>query len=256
MRILVLGGSTESSDLSRRLAADGRFEVVLSLAGRTRNPGAQPVPLRSGGFGGVDGLVAWLREHRTEAVIDATHPFAARMSAHAVAACRQLDVPLASIDRPAWLRQPGDDWLGVASAAEAVTALGALQRRVLLTMGRLELGAFAAAPQHHYVARMIDAPGDVALPPDLRVLLARGPFDEAAEAALLDDEKIDVIVSKNSGGGAAYGKIVAARQRGLRVIMIARPHKPRGTLLANPVDAMAWLERGLHQNVSRSPRGV
>lgn len=256
MRVLVLGGSTEASDLSRRLAADGRYEVVLSLAGRTRNPAAQPVPLRSGGFGGVDGLIIWLREHGTDAVIDATHPFAARMSGHAVTACRHLGIPLASIDRPAWQPAPGDDWLHVDSANDAATALGALPRRVLLTMGRLELSAFAAAPQHHYIARMIDAPGDIALPPDIKVLLSRGPFDEASEAALLDDEKIDVVVSKNSGGSAAYAKIIAARERRLPVVMIARPDKPRGALQCSPVEAMAWLEQRLHQTLSRSPRGV
>ncbi len=255
MRVLVLGGSTESSELSPLLAADRRYQVVLSLAGRTLNPKAQPVPLRSGGFGGVDGLVAWLRENGTEAVIDATHPFAAQMSANAVAACAQLGLPLASIDRPAWLPAQGDDWVSVAGAAEAALALGEKPQRFLLTVGRLELGAFASAPQHRYVARMVDAPGDMALPPDMKVLLARGPFDAASEAALLDDEHIEVVVSKNSGGDAAFAKIVAARERGLVVVMIARPHKPRGELLARPVDALAWLER-LHQDLSRSARGV
>ena len=255
MRVLVLGGSTESSELSPLLAADGRFEVVLSLAGRTLNPKKQPVPLRSGGFGGINGLVAWLRENRTEAVIDATHPFAAQMSANVVEACAQLGLPLASIDRPAWQPQPGDHWVSVDSAAEAALAISETPRRVLLTVGRLELSAFTSAPQHRYVARMVDAPGDMALPPDMKVLLARGPFDAASEAALLDDENIEVVVSKNSGGSAAFAKIAAARERGLVVVMIARPHKPRGELMPNPVDAMAWLDR-LHQTLSRSARGV
>lgn len=256
MRVLVLGGSTESSELARSLAADGRFDATLSLAGRTANPRTQPVPLRSGGFGGVDGMVAWLKDNAIDAVIDATHPYAAQISANAVAACKQCKIPLASIDRPAWTQQAGDDWISVASAADAATALGATPRRVLLTVGRLELGAFAAAPQHHYVARMIDAPGDIALPPDLRILLSRGPFDDASDAALLDDEKIDIIVSKNSGGSAAYGKIIAARARGLAVLMIARPHKPRGELLQSPAAAIPWLAQLLHQRVSRSARGV
>ncbi|UZE47536.1 cobalt-precorrin-6A reductase [Rhodopseudomonas sp. P2A-2r] len=256
MRVLVLGGSTEASELSPLLAADGRFDAILSLAGRTLNPRAQAVPLRSGGFGGVDGLKAWLREHGTEAVIDATHPFAAQMSAHAVAACAQLGIPLTSIDRPAWQPVPGDDWRSVDSVTDAVGALGAAPRRVLLTVGRLELSAFAAAPQHHYVARMVDPPGDIALPPDLHVRLARGPFDLASEAALLDDEQVEVIVSKNSGGGAAYAKIVAARERGIPVVMIARPHKPRGDWLASPAAAIPWLEQRLHHSLSRSARGV
>jgi precorrin-6A/cobalt-precorrin-6A reductase len=256
MRVLVLGGSTEASELSPLLAADGRFDAILSLAGRTVNPKAQALPLRSGGFGGVDGLKAWLREHGTEAVIDATHPFATQMSAHAVAACGELGIPLASIDRPAWQPMSGDDWHSVDSVMEAVEALGALPRRVLLTVGRLELSAFAGAPQHRYVARMVDAPGDIALPHDLKVLLARGPFDLASEAALLDDERVEVIVSKNSGGGAAYAKIIAARQRRIPVVMIARPHKPRGEWLANAAAAIPWLEQRLHHGLARSARGV
>jgi precorrin-6A/cobalt-precorrin-6A reductase len=257
MRVLVLGGSAESSELSRLLAADGRFEATLSLAGRTANPKAQPVPMRTGGFGGVDGLVAWLKAHAIDATIDATHPFAARISANAVAACRLLGIPLASIDRPKWQQAPGDDWLSVSGAADAAAALGMTPRRVLLTVGRLEIGAFAASPQHHYVARMVDPPGDIALPPDLRLLFARGPFDEASEAALIESEAIDVIVSKNSGGAAAYAKVAVARKRGIPVVMIARPHKPRGETLQNAAAAILWLEQQLaHQGLPRSARGV
>jgi precorrin-6A/cobalt-precorrin-6A reductase len=257
MRVLILGGTTEASELTRLLAADARFETTVSLAGRTANPKTQPVPTRSGGFGGVDGLVAWLTQEKTQAVIDATHPYADQISSNAVAACARLAVPLASIVRPAWQVQPGETWLDVASAEAAADALGPEPRKVFLSLGRLELGAFANAPHHHYVARTIDPPGDVALPPDIRLLFGRGPFDREAETGLLAREKIDVLVSKNSGGAATYAKIEAARSLKIPVVMIARPHKPRGHALDNANEAVAWLEQRLaHRATSCSVRGV
>jgi precorrin-6A/cobalt-precorrin-6A reductase len=185
MRILILGGTTEARELAGRLAGDRRFEPTLSLAGRTSAPLIQPVPARVGGFGGSDGLAAWLRQEQIEAVIDATHPFAVNISANAVAATGAVGVPLGSLRRPAWEPEPGDRWTIVASADEAAAALGETPRRVFLTAGRLELPAFAAAPQHTYLARTIDPPGDVALPPRIRFLNDRGPFDADAEARLL-----------------------------------------------------------------------
>jgi precorrin-6A/cobalt-precorrin-6A reductase len=257
MRVLILGGTTEASELTRLLAADPRFETTVSLAGRTANPKTQPVQTRIGGFGGIDGLVAWLEQERIQAVIDATHPYADQISANAVAACDRLALPLASIVRPAWQAQPGDSWFNVASAEAAADALGSGSRNVFLSLGRLELGAFANAPHHHYVARTIDPPGDVALPPDIRLLFGRGPFDREAETALLEGEKIDVIVSKNSGGGATYAKIEAARRLGILVVMIARPDKLRGHALENANEAVVWLEQGLaHRATSCSARRV
>jgi precorrin-6A/cobalt-precorrin-6A reductase len=257
MRVLILGGTTEASELARLLAADPRFEATVSLAGRTMNPKAQPVRTRIGGFGGADGLAAWLRQDATRAVIDATHPYADQISSNAVTACAQLAIALASIVRPAWEREPGDDWLQVATAEAAADALGPEPRRVFLTLGRLELSAFANAAHHHYIARTIDPPGNIALPSDLRLLVGRGPFDREAETALLEREKIDVIVSKNSGGPATYGKIEAARQLGIPVVMIARPHKMRGHAVENATAAMTWLEQQLaHRATSCSARGV
>jgi precorrin-6A/cobalt-precorrin-6A reductase len=258
MRVLILGGTTEASELARLLAADPRFEATVSLAGRTANPRMQPVRARIGGFGGADGLAAWLRQDATRAVIDATHPYADQISSNAVTACAQLAIPLASIARPAWEPQPGDKWLPVENAEAAADALGPKPRRVFLTLGRLELGSFANAPHHHYIARTIDPPGDVALPPDLRLLIGRGPFDPEAETALLKRENIDVIVSKNSGGLATYGKIEAARCLGIPVVMIARPHKPQGHAVENAAAAMTWLEQQLvaHHTTSCSARGV
>jgi precorrin-6A/cobalt-precorrin-6A reductase len=257
MRVLVLGGTTEASELTRLLAADPRFEATVSLAGRTANPRTQPVRTRTGGFGGADGLVAWLKQDETQAVVDATHPYADQISSNAVAACAQLAIPLASIVRPAWERRAGDKWLAVASAEAAAEALGPKPRRVFLSLGRLELGAFAGAPHHHYIARTIDPPGDVALPPDIQMLFARGPFDREAETTLLRRENIDMLVSKNSGGAATYGKIEAARQLGIPVVMIARPDKPRGHAVESVEAAVVWLEQRLaHRTTSCSARGV
>jgi precorrin-6A/cobalt-precorrin-6A reductase len=242
-RILILGGTTEASALARLVAGDPRFRATLSLAGRTAAPAQQPVPVRVGGFGGADGLMRWLQAEEAAAVIDATHPYAAQISANAVEACTRLGLPLATIVRLPWTPITGDRWQIVDSAAAAagVLATEMQPRRVFLSLGRLELGAFAGVTQHDYIARTIDAPERAALPPRIRFLFARGPFDKEAEAALLTAEKIEVVVSKNSGGGATYPKIEAAREAGLPVIMIARPQKPRGVALESPAAAIGWL---------------
>jgi precorrin-6A/cobalt-precorrin-6A reductase len=257
MRVLILGGTTEASELAHRLANDVRFETTLSLAGRTSNPRPQPVQTRRGGFGGISGLAAWLEREAIEAVIDATHPYADQISAHAAAACGQLSVRLATILRPAWQPQPGDRWLDVASAEAAADALGPTPQNVFLSIGRLELGAFASSPHHHYVARTIEPPDDIALPPDLRLIFERGPFDAQAEGALLTQEKIDVLVSKNSGGAATYTKIEAARRLGIPVVMISRPHKAHGYAVDDAEGAARWLEgQFAHRTTPCSARGV
>jgi precorrin-6A/cobalt-precorrin-6A reductase len=257
MRVLILGGSTEASELARLLAADRRFETTLSLAGRTLNPREQPVRTRRGGFGGIDGLVTWLQQEATQAVVDATHPYAAQISFNAVAACQRLAIPLATIFRSSWQPQPDDLWRDVRNVEAAADALGPEPKRVFLSLGRQELGAFANRPQHHYIARMIDPPDGVALPPDIRLVFDRGPFDLPAETALLKQERIDVMVCKNSGAAAVYPKIEATRGLGIPVVMIARPHKASGDALENPEDAIGWLEQQLiHRATSVSPRGV
>ena len=252
MRVLILGGTTEASRLARLLAGDPRFEATLSLAGRTVAPRPQPIATRVGGFGGADGLGDFLRQQKIEAVIDATHPYAAQISGNTVAACAQTNVPLASFVRPAWTAQPGDLWKVVPTTDAAVDALGTLPRHVFLTLGRQELHLFAAAAQHHYIARLIEPPQQASLPPDLVLLRQRGPFDRDAERRLLQHHKIDVVVSKNSGGSATYPKIEAARELGLPVIMIGRPDKPAGHVVTTAEAVVAWLAHG----VPRSPRGV
>jgi len=246
MRILILGGTGEASTLARALAGRDAYGVTLSLAGRTAAPKAEPVPTRIGGFGGAEGLAAYLRRENIERLIDATHPFAAIISGNAARAAKAAGVPLLAIRRPAWHREPGDLWTEVASVAEAVATLGPTPRRVFLTIGRQEAGAFVAAPQHAYLARTVE-PLDGALPvPHLIVIEARGPFDAAAEAALMRANGTEIVVSKNSGGAATYGKIAAARSLGLPVVMVRRPEKPDVSSVADAAGALRWLNAGDH----------
>jgi precorrin-6A/cobalt-precorrin-6A reductase len=152
------GGTSEASELARLLAAHGLC-ATLSYAGRTENPRAQPIPTRVGGFGGVEGLAAYLRAEGITHLVDATHPFAATMSANACAAAQLAGVPLVALTRPAWEPQEGDRWREVATIAQAVDALAGAPRRVFLALGRQHVEAFAAQPQHRYVLRFVDAPG-------------------------------------------------------------------------------------------------
>lgn len=241
MRILILGGTSEARALAQRLAGDTAFEATLSLAGRTRNPWLPPIPFRIGGFGGVEGLRDYLAAEKIEAVIDATHPFAVQMSENARLACVAARVPLAVLTRPEWQAQEGDRWIVVDDIEAAVSALGEMPQRVLLTHGRLGFAAFARRPQHDYLVRTIDRPDDIELLPQHRLILERGPFDRASELQLLRDERIDVIVSKNSGGAATYPKIEAARELGLAVVMIRRPHSDIVAELFDIEAVMAWL---------------
>jgi precorrin-6A/cobalt-precorrin-6A reductase len=241
MRVLVLGGTTEASALAAKLAERSGIDATLSLAGRTTSPRPSPLPMRTGGFGGAEGLARWLSEHQTDAVVDATHPFAAMMSRNAATACTRLGVPLLALRRPPWRAQPGDRWIEVATMADAVPALGAAPRRVFLTIGRLELAPFAAAPQHFYLVRSIEPIGEALAVPHLRTLRARGPFDEAGERALLESEHIEVIVTKNSGGSATYAKIAAARALGLPAVVVARPEKPAVTEVGSVAAALDWI---------------
>jgi precorrin-6A/cobalt-precorrin-6A reductase len=253
MRILILGGTAEASALSKLIAGDSRFQPTLSLAGRTASPATPPIPYRIGGFGGSEGLAAWIKAEVISAVVDATHPFAARISANAVKAASAAGVPLVTVVRAAWTPQKGDRWIPVPTPEAAAVALGPAPRIVFLTTGRLELPAFAAAPQHSYIARVIDHPADVALPPRIEFIYDRGPFDAAAEARLLAKHRAEIVVSKNSGGAGTYGKIEAARALGLPVVLIERPEKAAIHPVASAAEAMRWLESTRHKS---SERGV
>ena len=244
-RILILGGSTEASALAIVLAGDERFDVVLSLAGATRSPRPQPVPVRRGGFGGASGLAEFLRAEAVDLLIDATHPFAARMSHHAVEAAELAGLPLLRIERPAWVAGEGDRWTPVPDMESAARALGGTwgetPRRVLLTVGQKELAPFQAAPWHRYVIRSIDPPDPASLPPHAAFLPGAGPFTVEAERRLLREHAIEVIVAKNSGGLATVAKLEAARELGLPVVMVSRPSLPPAGTATDSSGALRWI---------------
>ncbi|MER8478880.1 cobalt-precorrin-6A reductase [Mesorhizobium sp. M1163] len=237
-RILILGGTTEARQVAGILSVRSDLAITLSLAGRTENPAAQGVPVRVGGFGGVDGLALYLHETDVDLLIDATHPYAAQISANAAEAARRSGVPIVALKRPGWEPAEGDQWTLVDGVTSSVTALGSAQRRVFLALGRQEITAFEAAPQHHYLIRSVDPVEPRLTVPDATYLLARGPFQEPDEHSLLQEHRIDVVVSKNSGGEATYGKIAAARALGIEVVMIRRPALPDVTS-AETVESLA-----------------
>ncbi|MFG1349988.1 cobalt-precorrin-6A reductase [Xanthobacter autotrophicus] len=248
-RILLLGGTSEASALAKRLAArlaariadHAGLDVVLSLAGRTEHPAPQPVPVRIGGFGGAAGLADYLKAERIAAVVDATHPYAARMSFNAAEACAAAGVPLLALRRGPWVPVAGDRWREVADVPAAVVALGDAPRRVFLALGRNEVRAFEAAPQHAYLVRSVDPVTPPLAVPDAEYVLGRGPFGEADDRALLEAHRIDTIVAKNSGGAATSGKMAAARALGIGVVLIERPAVPAVPAVETPAEAEAWL---------------
>jgi precorrin-6A/cobalt-precorrin-6A reductase len=243
--LLILGGTTDARALAERLAPREDLAVTLSLAGRTLNPAALPVPVRVGGFGGAEGLATFLREHRIAALLDATHPYAAQISTNADAASRAAGVPMLALRRPAWAPEPGDDWRPVTDVAAACAALGATPRRVFLALGRQEVAGFAQAPQHRYLIRSVDPILPPPPMPEVTCLTARGPFTLADEEALLDAHRIEAIVCKNSGGTASFAKLRAARARGLPVFMLERPALPDAPHVDTVQAALDWLHHAL-----------
>jgi precorrin-6A/cobalt-precorrin-6A reductase len=252
-RILILGGTAEARQLAGRLAGRAGLEITLSLAGRTATPAVQPVPIRVGGFGGADGLAKYLVDERIDVLIDATHPYANVISANAVEAARRSGVPSIALRRPPWIAVAGDRWIEVSDVGEAVRAIGQTPRRVFVALGRNELAPFREAPQHYYLIRSVD-PVDPPLPlPHVGYVTGRGPFGEADDRELMTEHRIDVVVAKNSGGTATYGKIAVARARDIDVIMLRRPAAPDGAAVATIEDAIAWLDHAL---TSATARGV
>jgi precorrin-6A/cobalt-precorrin-6A reductase len=246
-RLLILGGTAEARTLAT-LAAErfGRdIEVIVSLAGRTRLPAASAGRLRVGGFGGADGLARYIAEQKIDLLVDATHPFAAGMAANAVAAAQARGVALLRLERPVWSRRRGDCWIDVRDADAAARAAGRLGRRIFLSFGGRELVAFAPLKGKWFLVRRIERP-ERALPLRRCVLtLGRGPFSVGREIALLRRHRIDVVVTKASGGAETRAKLDAARALGLPVVMIARPDKDPALTVASPADAVRRIAAAL-----------
>ncbi|MGV9777785.1 cobalt-precorrin-6A reductase [Streptosporangium sp. NPDC003464] len=242
MNILVLGGTDEARRLAAALAGRAGTHVVSSLAGRVRDPRLPVGEVHEGGFGGPGGLEAWIGERRIDVVVDATHPFAARMTASAVEATGRAGVPLLTLRRPGWQAGPGDDWRWVPSLAAAAELLPELGERVFLTTGRRSLPVFAGLDDLWFLARSVDPPEPPA-PRRMEVLLSRGPFTVEGELALMRAHRVDVLVTKDSGGEMTTAKLLAARELGLPVVIVRRPPPPGGVPTAETVEAaLAWLE--------------
>ncbi|MFI6925182.1 cobalt-precorrin-6A reductase [Nonomuraea spiralis] len=275
-RVLILGGTAEARALAAELAADPGLRVVSSLAGRVSNPRLPVGEVREGGFGGAQGLADWLVEERVELVVDATHPFAERMTASGVAACAAAGVPLLVLRRPGWREGRGDAWLRVGSlpaaaellatdgwqagaagsartgargaerlggrGAERMGVRGAEPVRVFLTTGRRSLPVFAPLPRVWLLARSVDPP-EGPVPANVHVLLDRGPYTVEGERALIREHRLDVLVTKDSGGSMTTAKLDAAREAGLPVIMVNRPPLPAGVRVTDSVAAaVAWVQ--------------
>ena len=241
-KVLILGGTAEAVALAGRLS-DAGFAVTTALAGRTRNPVRPAGALLVGGFGGAAGLAQALAEGSFDALVDATHPFAARISAHAAEAAASARVPCVHLVRPPWLPQAGDRWLEVDGIEDAPGALPpADDGCVFLATGRQGLDAFRNRPDLSFLVRLVDPPAPPIDLPATEVILARGPFSLSDELALFRERRVGAVVSKNSGGPGAYAKIEAARALGLPVVMIRRPEPPLGPVTDSVDGAARWLD--------------
>ena len=239
LRILILGGTEEARLLASRLADDARYYAITSLAGRTASPNEIAGEVRSGGFGGVAGLRDFIAKNHIALIVDATHPYAVQISVNAM----RTNVPCLRLERPPWQPEPGDNWSFVANIDAAAQALpkGA---RALVTVGRQEIAPFLARADIFVVARMIEPPG-FETPEHAEIVLARPPFSCSHERALMEDKRIDVLVTKNSGGEANSAKLQAARALGLPVIMIARPGKVAAACVSSVEQMLSSIEAEL-----------
>jgi precorrin-6A/cobalt-precorrin-6A reductase len=243
-RILILGGTGDAARLAAlAVAVFGADAVTSSLAGVTKAPTPVPGTSRTGGFGGAEGLAEYLAAERITHLVDATHPFAAIISAHAAEAAASAGVPRVVLVRPPWARAPGDRWIEVDTMAEARDALDGQASTVFLAIGRKELAHFKDLWGFRFHIRLVEAPVHVLPVNDYSLTIDRGPFTVEGELALFGRERIRTVVAKASGGDGGYAKIAAARGLGIPVIMIRRPPQPAGETAATPEDALAWLRR-------------
>jgi precorrin-6A/cobalt-precorrin-6A reductase len=238
LTVLILGGTAEARLLAAEVVARGDVRVVSTLAGRVRDPRLPAGEVRIGGFGGTAGLTSWLRSSGVSAIIDATHPFAARISASAAAAAADVGVPILMLRRPGWSAGPDDNWLWVSSLDEAASTL--MADRVFLTTGRQGLAAFAMCDQW-FLIRCVDPPSPP-LPRHHHVILDRGPYTIDGELSLMRSHRVGALVTKDSGGDLTVAKLVVARELGLPVIMVRRPPAPDVPTVGTVPEALSWLD--------------
>lgn len=242
-RLLILGGTADGRALARELSAHcgAGLDIVTSLAGRTAAPAPLAGRVRRGGFGGAGGLEDYLGAEGVDLVVDATHPFAVRISANARVACDKARVPRLILTRPSWIRQPGDRWHEVGDGAAAARLLPQIGRRVFLTTGAHGLTPFAGLADLWFLVRLVEAPRDPLPFESCDLVIGRGPFATKDEFALMHRHRIDVLVSKMSGGAATAAKLDAARALGLPVVMLKRPEREAGPCASGVEEAMRWI---------------
>jgi len=243
-RLLILGGTCEACDLAERAAElfSGKLDITSSLAGRTDNPRTPPGRMRVGGFGGGPGLADYIKEESIDLLIDATHPFAAKISANAYDACLATGTPRLTLARPPWTMPPEARWLEAADMEEAAAMLPEFARRVLLTTGKGGINAFSGLDDIHFVVRVIEEPAEPLPLADHSLVVSHPPFGVEDEARLLNEHDIDTMVSKHSGGEATVAKIAAAIGAGVKIVLIARPLPEPGEATDDIKTALNWLE--------------
>ena len=242
-RVLILGGTGDSSKLIALASTIPGLEIINSLAGRTRQPVIPSTPTRIGGFGGVSGLINYLREQEIDLLIDATHPFAGQISRNAAIASSELNIPRLMLVRPPWQKVEGDRWIEVENNEVAIKVLPKLGSRIFLSIGRQELANYAHLKYLWFLIRTVDILKPDSLVPPGKILTERGPFSLEDERSLLEKYEIEAMVSKNSGGDATYAKIIAARELGISVVMIQRPSLPEGEQVSDVESAVAWIRK-------------
>ncbi len=244
-RLLILGGTGEARALAGLACELPGLRVTTSLAGRTKKPEPVPGKIRSGGFGGASTMADELHRAAYDMVIDATHPFAAAISAHAAEACAAANVELLTLARPPWREAPSDRWIDAADMADAAEKSGQFGPDIFITTGRRGLQAFSGLQGCRLLVRLVDAPQTPLPIPDAEVITGRGPFGEVEELALMQRHHVTCLVAKNSGGDATYGKIAAARSLGVAVVMLTRPSQPSDETVSEIDDALAWINERL-----------
>jgi precorrin-6A/cobalt-precorrin-6A reductase len=244
-KFLILGGTAEGVHVSKVVSKLSGMDTVYSLSGATKSSKSSKLPncrTRIGGFGGVEGLLQYLGKEKFDGLVDATHPYASQMANHAALACQESNIPRIKFVRPAWIKVSGDDWRGAQNLEEAPKVIPEIAQRIFLATGRKDLPVFESLSERWFLVRLVDAPkAEISLDKH-QLILGRGPFDLESEIELLKMHKIDVVVSKNSGG-STYAKIEAARNLGLPVIMIDRPKPPKGLVVGSLGRIKNWVKK-------------